>query len=40
LKIKNAAELEAAAGAGKIAKHLHFGAQSEQKILKGIEFFK
>ncbi len=40
LKIKNAAELEAAAKAGKIAKLPHFGIQSEQKILKGIEFYK
>jgi DNA polymerase (family 10) len=40
LKIKNVAELEKAARAGKIAKLPHFGVQSEQKILKGIEFFK
>lgn len=40
LKIKNVADLEAAARAGKISKLPHFGVQSEQKILKGIEFFK
>ncbi len=40
LKIKNVADLEAAARAGKIAKLPHFGPQSEQKILKGIEFYK
>lgn len=40
LKIKNVADLEKAARAGKISKLPHFGLQSEQKILKGIEFFK
>lgn len=40
LKIKNVSDLERAALAGKIAKLPHFGIQSEQKILKGIEFYK
>lgn len=40
LKIKNVADLEAAALAGKIAKLPHFGAQSQEKILKGLEFHK
>ncbi|KKT40671.1 MAG: polymerase X family protein [Candidatus Giovannonibacteria bacterium GW2011_GWA2_44_13b] len=40
LKIKNVADLEKAAKAGKIRKLPHFGEKSEEKILKGIEFFK
>ncbi len=40
LKIKNLEQLEAAAKAGKIRKLPRFGAKSEQKILKGIEFLK
>jgi DNA polymerase (family 10) len=40
LKIKTVTDLEAAAKAGKIAKLPHFGPQSEQKILKGVEFYK
>jgi DNA polymerase (family 10) len=40
LKIKNVADLEAAALSGKIAKLPHFGAQSQEKILKGLEFHK
>lgn len=40
LKIHNIAELEKAARAGKIRKLAHFGAKSEEKILKGIEFLK
>lgn len=40
LKIKNVADLEAAALAGKIAKLPHFGAQSQEKILRGLEFHK
>jgi len=40
LKIKNLADLEKAATAGKIQKLPHFGAKSEEKILKGIEFLK
>lgn len=40
LKIKNLADLEKAARAGKIRKLEHFGEKSEQKILKGIEFLK
>ena len=40
LKIKNVADLERAAKAGKIRKLPHFGEKSEEKILKGIEFFK
>lgn len=40
LKIKNVADLEAAIKSGKIAKLPHFGAQSQEKILRGIEFFK
>ena len=40
LKIKNVAQLEAAAKAGKIRKLPRFGERSEQKILKGIEFLK
>jgi DNA polymerase (family 10) len=40
LKIKNVADLEKAALAGKIAKLPHFGNQSQEKILKGLEFYK
>ena len=40
LKIKNLADLERAAKAGKIAKLERFGKKSEEKILKGIEFLK
>ena len=40
LRIKNLKDLEAAARAGKIKKIPHFGAKSEEKILKGIEFLK
>lgn len=40
LKIRNVADLEKAALAGKIRKLPHFGEKSEQKILKGIEFLK
>jgi len=40
LKIKSVADLLAAADAGKIAKLPHFGAQSQEKILKGLEFYK
>lgn len=40
LKIRNLADLEKAARAGKIRKIPHFGEKSEQKILKGIEFLK
>lgn len=40
LKIKNLADLEKAAKAGKIRKLAKFGEKSEQKILKGIEFLK
>lgn len=40
LKIKNLADLEKAARAGKIRRLPHFGEKSEQKILKGIEFLK
>ncbi|MFA5413686.1 MAG: DNA polymerase/3'-5' exonuclease PolX [Patescibacteria group bacterium] len=40
LKIKNVADLEAAALSGKIAKLPRFGAQSQEKILKGLEFHK
>lgn len=40
LKIKNVADLERAALAGKIAALPHFGAQSQEKILKGLEFYK
>jgi DNA polymerase (family 10) len=40
LKIKNVADLEAAARTGKIAKLPHFGEQSQEKILEGIEFYK
>src|SRR3989344_93130 len=40
LKIRNVADLEKAAKAGKIRKIPYFGEKSEEKILKGIEFFK
>lgn len=40
LKIRNLADLEKAAAAGKIRKLEHFGEKSEEKILKGIEFLK
>lgn len=40
LKIKNLKELETAARAGKIRKLTHFGARSEEKILKSLEFLK
>lgn len=40
LKIKNLNDLEKAAKAGKIKKLARFGARSEEKILKGIEFLK
>ena len=40
LRIKNLKDLEAAARAGKIKKIPHFGAKSEERILKGIEFLK
>ena len=40
LKIKNLADLEKAAKAGKIGKLDGFGAKSEENILKGIEFVK
>lgn len=40
LKIKNLAELEKAAKSRKIQKLPRFGARSEEKILKGVEFLK
>jgi DNA polymerase (family 10) len=40
LKVKNINDLEKAAKSGKIAKLPNFGKQSEEKILKGIEFYK
>ena len=40
LRIRNLADLEKAARAGKIRKLERFGEKSEQKILKGIEFLK
>lgn len=40
LRVKNLAELEKAARAGKIRKLKHFGEKSEKKILEGIEFLK
>ena len=40
LRIRNLADLEKAARAGKIKKLEHFGQKSEEKILKGIEFLK
>lgn len=40
LGIKNAADLEQAARAGKLRGLPHFGEKMEQKVLKGIEFLK
>ncbi|MEK7630613.1 MAG: DNA polymerase/3'-5' exonuclease PolX [Patescibacteria group bacterium] len=40
LKVKDVASLKKAALAGKISKLEKFGLKSEQKILKGIEFFE
>lgn len=40
LRIRNLADLERAAQAGKIRRLERFGEKSEQKILKGIEFLK
>ncbi len=40
LKIKNLADLERAAKAGKISKLEGFGSRSEENILKGLEFAK
>ena len=40
LKIKNLADLEKAAKAGKIGKLAGFGSKSEENILKGLEFAK
>ncbi len=40
LKIRNAADLERAARAGKIGKLAGFGPKSEENILKGVEFLK
>ena len=40
LGIRNVAELEEAARAGKLRSLPHFGERSERKILKGIEFLK
>ena len=40
LKIRNIGDLEKAALGGKIAKIAGFGSKTEQKILKGIEFFR
>jgi len=40
VRIRNLADLEKAALAGKIRKLEHFGEKSEQKILRGIEFLK
>ncbi len=40
LGVRNVAELEKAAAAGKIRNLPGFGEKSEEKILKGIEFFK
>lgn len=40
LKIRNLADLEKTAKAGKIRRIEHFGEKSEQKILKGIELLK
>ena len=40
LKIKNVADLEKAAVAGKISKLPHFKKKTEENILKGIEFLK
>jgi len=40
LQIRDAADLEKAAKAGKIRELKNFGEKSEQKILKGIEFLR
>jgi len=40
LGVKNVADLEQAAAAGKLRALPHFGEKMEQKILKGIEFLK
>ncbi|MFQ5904487.1 MAG: DNA polymerase/3'-5' exonuclease PolX, partial [Candidatus Binatia bacterium] len=40
LKVKNVADLEQVARAGKVRKLPHLGEKMEQKILKGIEFLK
>ncbi|MEK7576718.1 MAG: helix-hairpin-helix domain-containing protein, partial [Patescibacteria group bacterium] len=40
LKVKNITDLKKAAELGKIRMLPHFGAKSEEKILKGIEFFE
>lgn len=40
LGVKTIADLEKAARAGKIAKLEHFGAKSEENILKGLDFLK
>lgn len=40
LKVKNLADLEKAAHAGKIKKLARFGQRSEEKILRGIEFLR
>jgi DNA polymerase (family 10) len=40
LKVKNVADLEEAARAGKVRSLPHLGEKMEQKILKGIEFLK
>lgn len=40
LKIRNLSDLEKAARSGKIAKLEGFGARSQEKILKGVEFLK
>jgi len=40
LKVRNLADLEKAARAGKVRGLEHFGEKSEEKILKGIEFLK
>ena len=40
LRVKNLADLEKAARAGKIRVLPHFGEKSEKKILKGIDFLK
>ncbi len=40
LKIRNLADLENAANAGKIRTLAHFGEKSEQKILKGLQFLR
>ena len=40
LRVRNLADLEKAARAGKVQELARFGERSEQKILKGIEFLK